>query len=94
MLHDTLSSPNPCAPGGDGQAGQSLRMVSFEAVRGTGPVRAGADAGTSHESNEKMSKADLILYALTLPLRLALFFVCAVGLIVGICVMSCAGGER
>jgi len=41
-----------------------------------------------------MSKADLILYALTLPLRLALFFVCAVGLIVGICVMSCAGGER
>ena len=93
-MHDTLSSPNPCAPNSDGQAGQSLRMVSFEAIRGNRPVRAGADAGTSHESNEKMSKADLILYALTLPLRLALFFVCAVGLIVGICVMSCAGGDR
>ena len=93
-MHDTLPSPNPCAPGGDGQAGQSLRMVSFEAVRGTGQVRAGADAGAAHKGNEKMSKADLILYALTLPLRLALFFVCAVGLIVGICVMSCAGGDR
>ena len=50
-MHDTLPSPNPCAPGGDGQAGQSLRMGRVEAVRGTGQVRAGADAGTSHESN-------------------------------------------
>lgn len=93
-MHDTISSQNTCASGGNGQAGQSLRMGRVEAVRGNRPVRAGADAGTSHESNEKMSKADLILYALTLPLRLALFFVCAVGLIVGICVMSCAGGDR
>lgn len=93
-MHDTLSSPNPCAPGGNGEAGQGICMGGVEAIRGNRPVRAGADAGTSHESNEKMSKADLILYALTLPLRLALFFVCAVGLIVGICVMSCAGGDR
>lgn len=93
-MHDTLSSPNPCAPGGDGQAGQSLRMVSFEAVRGNRPLRAGTDAGTSHKGNEKMSKLQIAWYALTVPLRLALVFVCAVVLIAGICVMSCAGGER
>ena len=93
-MHDTLPSPNPCAPGGDGQAGQGICMGGVEAIRGNRPVRAGADAGTSHESNEKMSKLQIAWYALTVPLRLALVFVCAVVLIAGICVMSCAGGER
>ena len=41
-----------------------------------------------------MSKLQIAWYALTVPFRLALVFVCAVGLIVGICVMSCAGGDR
>ncbi len=93
-MHDTLPSQNTCASGGNGQAGQSLRMVSFEAVRGTGLVRAGADAGAAHKGNEKMSKLQIAWYALTVPLRLALVFVCAVVLIAGICVMSCAGGDR
>ena len=93
-MHDTLPSPNPCAPGGNGEAGQGICMGGVEAIRGNRPVRAGADAGTSHESNEKMSKLQIAWYALTVPLRLALVFVCAVVLIAGICVMSCAGGER
>ena len=41
-----------------------------------------------------MSKATLFWYALTVPLRLALVFVCAVVLIGGICILSCCGGER
>lgn len=41
-----------------------------------------------------MSKAELIWYALTVPLRLALVFVCAVVLIGGICFLSVFGGER
>jgi hypothetical protein len=41
-----------------------------------------------------MSKLQIAWYALTVPLRLALVFVCAVVLIAGICVMSCAGGDR
>ncbi len=94
MTNDTLPSQNPCASGGNGEAGQSLRMGRVEAVRGNRPLRAGTDAGTSHKGNEKMSKAELIWYALTVPLRLALVFVCAVVLIAGICLMSCAGGER
>lgn len=93
-MHDTLPSPNPCAPGGNGEAGQGICMGGVEAIRGNRPVRAGADAGTSHESNEKMSKLQIAWYALTVPLRLALVFVCAVVLIAGICVMSCAGGDR
>lgn len=93
-MHDTISSQNTCASGGNGQAGQSLRMGRVEAVRGTGQVRAGADAGAAHKGNEKMSKLQIAWYALTVPLRLALVFVCAVVLIAGICVMSCAGGDR
>ena len=93
-MHDTLPSPNPCAPGGNGEAGQGICMGGVEAIRGNRPVRAGADAGTSHESNENMSKPQIAWYALTVPLRLALVFVCAVVLIAGICVMSCAGGDR
>lgn len=33
-------------------------------------------------------------YALTLPLRVVVIFVCAVVLVTGICILSCVGGER
>ena len=41
-----------------------------------------------------MSKATYLWYALTVPFRLALVFVCAVVLIGGICILSCCVGER
>jgi len=41
-----------------------------------------------------MNKLQFAWYALTVPFRLAIVFVCAVALITGICVMSVFGGER
>lgn len=41
-----------------------------------------------------MNKLQIAWYALTVPFRLALVFVCAVVLIGGICILSCCGGER
>ena len=93
-MHDTVSSPNPGASGGDGEAGQSLRLVGKQELRGNRQAPTGGNAGTSHKGDEKVSKLTLLFYALTVPFRLALVFVCAVVLIGGICVMSCFGGER
>lgn len=41
-----------------------------------------------------MSKATYIWYALTVPFRLFLVFVCALVLIGGICALSVFGGDR
>ena len=41
-----------------------------------------------------MNKLQIAWYTLTVPLRLALVFVCAVTLITGICILSVFGGER
>lgn len=93
-MHDTVSSQNPGASGGDGEVGQSLRLVGKQELRGNRQAPTGGNAGTSHKGDEKVSKATLLWYALTVPLRLALVFVCAMVLIGGICVLSCCGGER
>ena len=94
MTHDTLPNKNPRASGGNGAGGQSLRLGSVEAVRGNRPFRAGSDARMADAGDEKVSKATLIWYALTVPFRLCLVFACAVTLIAGICFLSVCGGER
>ena len=58
-MHDTISSQNTCASGGNGQAGQSLRMGRVEAVRGNRPLRAGTDAGMADKGDEKMNEVIL-----------------------------------
>jgi len=93
-MHDapaTLAeAANPMVPNGT----EGARMAPSKAHGRNLPARTGKATGTTHKGNEKMSKATLFWYTLTVPLRLALVFVCAVVLIGGICVLSCCGGER
>lgn len=93
-MHDapaTLAeAANPMVPKGT----ESARMAPSKTHGRNLPARTGKATGIADKSDEKVSKLTLLFYALTVPFRLALVFVCAVALILGICILSVCGGER
>ena len=93
-MHDAPSTlaeaANPMVPKGT----KGARMAPSKTHGKNLPARTGKASGIADKGDEKVSKLTLLFYALTVPFRLAIVFVCAVALITGICVMSVFGGER
>lgn len=51
-MHDTVSIANPGASGSDGEAGQSLRMVGEQELRGNRQIPTGGNARNANKNNE------------------------------------------
>lgn len=93
-MHESIPNTHSCASCEDGEAGQSLCLVGQQTVRRARQIRAIGNAAATHSGNEKVSAAVYAWYALTVPFRLFLVFVCALVLIGGICALSVFGGDR